>query len=370
LEREFFKDWRVNVKNLIEDKKTLKYFLKIFNLEEYSKKINWEAFDKVSRFYPFRITPYYLSVVIKSDSLFKVFFPSLKEISEKNKYYGDDPLSEEVFKVDKRGGIIHKYRDRVLVILTDFCSNNCRYCNRKRLWRSHLELRIDEIKKELNEYLTKNNEIKEVILSGGEPLIYENSILDDIIGFFYNKFQIDVIRIHTKLISSLPQRFFDEEFIKILEKYRDKLWFYSHIIHSDEITPYVEQATKIINSLGIYILNQAPIIREVNDKKEVLKELIRKLLKNKIIPKNFYQLDPIDSTLHFMTDIDKTVELISNVYRETTGLGWANYIIDLPKGKGKVPLPLSQIEKNKSLYRIKNFYGEVVDYNIFLDIYE
>ncbi|RUM50278.1 MAG: KamA family radical SAM protein [Hydrogenothermus sp.] len=350
-----WEDWKWQIANRLVSLEDLKIF---FNLSESLK----NAFLKTANIYHFGTTPYYFSLIKEysfDDPVFRQIFPSLEEI-DKNIQKGSylDPFNEE--KLSPVKGLTHRYPDRVLFRATNFCSVYCRHCMRKRMFLEEERARRKEEYDAMFSYIRQNKNIKEVLISGGDPLTLPNKKIEYIIKNLYEIKHIDIIRIGSRELVCNPYRFFDEELLEIFDKY-DKVWIVSHFNHPNEITNITKKAVKNILSTGTPVLNQTVLMKGINDDKYIMENLMRDLLKVKIKPYYLFYADPVEGTLHFRTDIKKGIEIIEHLRGRVSGLATPIYAVDLENGLGKVPVfPNYVVEEKEDYIIFRNYEGEIV----------
>jgi len=321
-----------------------------------------ERLKKVVDIFPVRINSYFLSQIKKeNDPLWKQVVPTLDELDDivdEESLLVSDPLNEEGDMPVPE--LVHRYPDRVLLMVNNQCPIICRFCTRKRkigfpgvVTRETLRRGID--------YIRKNSEVRDVILSGGDPLLVPDKELDRILSELRSIPHLEIIRIGTRVPGTLPQRV-TPELCDILKKYHP-LYFNMHFNHPDEITPEVEKACNMLADTGIPLGSQTVLLKGVNDDTGVMKELMHKLLMIRIRPYYIYQADMAMGTDHFRTDVQKGLNLISDLQGHTSGMGVPYFVIDAPGGGGKVRLlPNTVIEHNEKEVIIKNYEGKVFRY--------
>ncbi len=321
-----------------------------------------ERLKKVVDIFPVRINSYFLSQIKKeNDPLWKQVVPTLDELDDivdEESLLVSDPLNEEGDMPVPE--LVHRYPDRVLLMVNNQCPIICRFCTRKRkigfpgvVTRETLRQGID--------YIRKNSEVRDVILSGGDPLLVPDKELDRILSELRSIPHLEIIRIGTRVPGTLPQRV-TPELCDILKKYHP-LYFNMHFNHPDEITPEVEKACNMLADTGIPLGSQTVLLKGVNDDTGVMKELMHKLLMIRIRPYYIYQADMALGTDHFRTDVQKGLNLISDLQGHTSGMGVPYFVIDAPGGGGKVRLlPNTVIEHNEKEVIIKNYEGKVFRY--------
>lgn len=338
---------------------------KIKTLQRLKEVIWWideDVFEDVSKIYHFSSTPYYLSladITDREDPILKQIIPDKKEIDEdyqKGAY--PDPFLEDV--KSPTPGLTHRYPDRVLVRTTNVCSVYCRHCMRKRMFLEQERARTKQEFERIFEYIKSNKNIKEVLLSGGDPFTLPNKKIRYILDSLEKIDHIDVIRIGTREIVVNPFRFFDEGLIDTLSGF-EKIWIVTHFNHPKEITDLTKKAVKNIISSGIPVLNQTVLLKGINDDKQTIENLMRDLLRVKIKPYYLFHCDPTKGVYHFKTGIDKGLEIMEHLRGRLSGLGIPTFSVDLEGGLGKVPLlPNYIIKREKDFIEFRNYENKTV----------
>lgn len=346
--------WRWQIQNSYSGFKKLSEILDVSNIDDVD-------FLSKSRKLPLRITPYYASLLYekpKNYALTKSVVPNKLELlispGEEN-----DPLHEEsMCPVDN---LVHRYPDRVLMLSTGFCSVYCRYCT-----RSHMVLKdkkhygIKAWEKSID-YIAGNPNVRDVIISGGDPLTLPDKHLEFLLSSLRAIPHVEIIRIGSKVPVVLPQRI-TTNFVKMLRKYHP-VYMSIHFTHPDEITPEVTEACTRISDGGIVMGSQTVLLKDINDNVDVMKELVRKLLKIRVRPYYLYQCDPIPGSLYFRTPVKKGLEIIQGLRGFTSGYGVPHYVIDAPGGGGKIPLvPEYYQGRDGDNVILKNFEGKTFKY--------
>lgn len=343
-------DWKWQFKNRIYKYEDLKRLYKTFD----QKKLK-EVFDK----YRFSITPYYfclLDIESGDDPLAKQVLPDPQELKS-NKYLYNDPFNEK--KKSPVNNLIKRYPDRVVITLTDQCPSFCRYCTRKWIWSDIVNFNNDDLDN-ISNYLEVNKQIREVIISGGEPLLLEDEILDNILNRLFSISSIETIRIGTRILTYLPQRI-NKKTMNLLAKYKP-LWIITHFNHSKEFTPKTVEAIDLLIKSGVVICNQSVLLKGVNDEVSIIKDLIHTLQNNRIKPYYLFQCDLVEGTEHFHVPLKKGIEIMKQLRGNTGGLCIPTFVIDLPDG-GKVPvLPDYIIEQNHGNVVFQNYENKLINY--------
>jgi L-lysine 2,3-aminomutase (EC 5.4.3.2) len=357
ISNEQWQDWKWQIANRITSLNELKQIIPIKNEED---------FLKISEIFHFGTTPYYISLINpndENDPILKQILPDIKEIDEKYQEGAFlDPFLEDV--KSPVPGLTHRYPDRVLFRATNFCSVYCRHCMRKRMFLEDERARTKEEYDAMFEYIRNNKSIKEVLISGGDPLTLPNKKIEYILKNLYEISHIDVIRIGSRELVVNPYRFYDEKLLQLFEKY-DKVWLITHFNHPNEITSETKKAVKNILSTGTPVLNQTVLLKGINDSKETIENLMRDLLKAKIKPYYLFQCDPTKGVYHFRTPLEVGLEIMEYLRGRLSGLGIPTFAVDLLGGLGKVPvLPNYIIEKNEDYIVFRNYENKTVKVKI------
>ena len=347
-------DWRWQLRNAIKDVEALKDKFLLDALEE-------DSLCRVIKTYPFRITPYYLSLIDRKNPKDPIRLQCVPSKDEEVLYFEleDDPLSEEKDMVTP--GLIHRYPDRALVTLTDMCPVYCRHCTRKREWRKGQWVRSQNELDKIYQYISSRKEIRDVIISGGDPLILSTERLESILKSLRQIPHVEIIRIGTRCPVFLPQRI-TSELVNMLKKYRP-IWINTHFNHPNEITSESIQACDRILCSGIPVNNQTVLLKGINDDAQTMTKLCQGLLKFGVRPYYLFQCDPVTGTGHFRTSIDKGLEIIKAMRGFTSGLAVPTYVVDGLEGQGKVPLqPEYLVSKEKNCFILKSYKDEPFTY--------
>ncbi|MBL7071111.1 MAG: KamA family radical SAM protein [Candidatus Omnitrophica bacterium] len=347
-------DWRWQLRNTVSD---IDKLAKLFLLNAAES----EDLKRITAKYPFTITPYYLSLMDKDDPQDPIRLQCLPSQEEEKLYFGvqDDPLDEEADSV--LPGLVHRYPDRVLVTLTNMCPVYCRHCTRKRDWCGSRWARKPQELASIYQYISQHKEVRDVILSGGDPLILSNERIEAVLKSLRDIPHVEIIRIGTRCPVVLPQRI-DDGLVSVLRKYRP-IWVNTHFNHPREITKESSMACDRMVSSGIPVNNQSVLLKGVNDSTETMTKLCQGLLRISVRPYYLFQCDPVSGTGHLRTSIEKGLEIIKGMRGFTSGLAVPNFVVDGMEGHGKVPLQpdyLVALEKDHALLR--SYKGEVFRY--------
>lgn len=318
--------------------------------------------EAVVRRYPMRINPYYLGLIQeRDDPIFKQCIPDPRELQDQRGLV--DPLAEERFSPVP--GLTHRYPDRVLFLISDQCAVYCRFCNRKRkVGRKGLV--TQETIREGIAYIKANKQIRDVLLSGGDPLLLETMELEKVLRSLREIPHVQIIRIGTRVPCTLPQRV-TPSLTHMLKKYHP-IYVNTHFNHPREITKEASRACTMLADAGIPLGCQTVLLRGVNDDPETMRELMQHLLMIRVRPYYLFQSDHALGTSHFWTPLEKGLEILSALQGHTSGLCIPHFCIDLPDGGGKVPLVPEYIcRAEKDALIVKNFEGIPFTYPIYRD---
>lgn len=353
--QEQWDDWRWHFRNRFN---TVAKLARVMPLSETQKK----QLQLVSVKYPFSITPYYLSLARAYDTLDPIIcqaVPSFEEL-----LYSDigepDPLDEQ--GNSPVPGLVHRYPDRALLVITDICPLLCRHCTRKREWdgdnwwvgrRPRLEAAI--------EYLRKTPAVRDVIISGGDPLTVDNGELEWILSQLRSIPHVEIIRFGTRFPVVLPQRI-DEGFCRMCDRY-GPIWLNTHFNHPNEVTPEAARAVRNLLRAGVPVNNQTVLLRGINDTVETQLKLSHELLKIRVRPYYLFHGDEVQGTEHLRTPVETGIKIIEGMRGHTTGLGVPTFVVDVPGGGGKIPLqPNYVLSWTEDEMVLRNYAGRIFHY--------
>ncbi len=352
---EQWNDWKWQMRNRIT---TCKELAEIINLDDAEK----EEINNCLTHFKMAVTPYYASLIDPSNPdcpIRKQAIPSKNEL-----IYDpgdmDDPLCEDQYSPVE--GIVHRYPDRVLFLLTRKCSMYCRHCTRRRLVGCEdFSLSSEKLEKAID-YIRRNDKVRDVLLSGGDPLVMPDRWLESIIRELRSIPHVEIIRIGTRTPVVLPMRISDD-LLQMLRKYHP-IWINTHFNHPNEITDESSMACARITDAGIPLGNQSVLLRGINDDAETLRSLFTKLVKIRVRPYYLYQCDPSRGISHFRTPVSKGIGIMKHLRGFISGFAIPEYVIDAPGGGGKTPVSLDYIiglDDQKVVLR--NFEGRTFVYN-------
>lgn len=311
---------------------------------------------------PVGITPYYMSLIDPADPLQPLRRTAVPTLAEFERTPGEeeDPLGEDGHSPVP--GLVHRYPDRVLLLVTNFCSVYCRYCTRARLVGAAGERALRKADIDLAiEYIAQQPAIRDVLISGGDPLSLDEDRLEYVLSRLRAIPHVEFIRIGTKQAAVQPMRV-TPTLTRMLRRYHP-LWMSLHFTHPAELTPEVAEACGRLADAGIPLGSQTVLMKGVNDDVATLKALFQGLLKIRVRPYYLYQCDPIQGSAHFRTSVDKGLELISQLRGYTTGYAVPSYVVDAPGGGGKIAmLPGAVIGRDGDDLLLRNYRGEQCRY--------
>jgi lysine 2,3-aminomutase len=345
-------DYRWHLKNSIN---SLEQLEQVINLTAEER----EGFLATRSEFAMSITPYLTALMDADDPHCPVRMQFVPHLSEAGGLGVTDSLGEDAHRVAP--GLVHRYPDRVLFLVNNMCASYCRFCTRKRLTGLDNEvLPKVEIEQTLA-YLREHTEVRDVLISGGDPLTMSDRNLEYVVSRLREIPSIEIIRIGTKMPMFLPMRVTDD-LVKMLSKYHP-VWMNTHFNHPKELTSEARAAIARIVNAGIPLGNQSVLLRGVNSSSRIMKELMHELVKNRVRPYYIYQCDLEDGLEHFRTPVEKGVEIMEELRGWTTGFAVPTYVIDAPGGGGKIPIaPNYLLAMGESRVTIRNFEGASFSY--------
>ncbi len=320
-------DWRWQLRHRLRTRDDLE---RVFTLS----KEELAAVERPGRPFPVGVTPYYAALLDTDDAtspLRRTMIPVPDEF-ERSPGETDDPLAEDQYSPVP--GIIHRYPDRVLFLITDHCPVYCRYCTRSRLVGGNAEFDINLKQWQRGiDYIAATPAVRDVLISGGDPLIYDDDRLEWLLARLHSIRHVEMLRIGTKIPVSLPQRI-TPAFCRMCRCYHP-LYMSLHITHPDELTPEAGQACERLADAGIPLGSQTVLLQGVNDRVDVIRRLMHGLLRIRVKPYYLLQCDPITGSAHFRTPVQTGVAIIRGLRGHTSGYAVPHFIVDTPAGGGK-----------------------------------
>lgn len=307
------------------------------------------------------VTPQYFSIVDKEDPhcpIRRQIIPRFEESIVSPEEMADPCGEDDAMPVP---GLVHRYPDRVLFLVTDRCASYCRYCTRSRVVSGVGDQELDTDFEEAFRYLEEHSEIRDVLLSGGDPLLFSDKKLEKILSRLRSIEHIEFVRIGSRIPIFLPQRI-TPELCEMLRKYHP-LWISIHVNHPRELTLEVKQGLERLVDAGIPLGNQSVLLKGVNNDLETMKELIHRLLMCRVRPYYLYQCDLIRGSAHLRTTIQEGLDLIEQLRGHTTGYSIPQYVLDGPGGGGKIPLnPDYIVTRTNDRIVLRNYKGDIYEY--------
>ncbi|WP_196593543.1 lysine 2,3-aminomutase [Pectinatus sottacetonis] len=348
-------DWHWQLKNRIMTLENLKKHINLTNNET-------KGVQNCLKSLRMAITPYYASLIDADDPecpIRKQAVPSAKELSH-SVYDLDDPLSEDTDSPVP--GITHRYPDRVLFLVTNQCSMYCRHCTRRRYAGTTDEPRSIKETLAAIEYIREHEEIRDVLISGGDPFVLNDEYLENILQRLRKIDHVEVIRFGTRTPVVMPQRITDD-LCNMLKKYHP-IWINTHFNHPKEITPETRKACEKLANAGIPVGNQTVLLKGINDCPYIMKKLVQKLVQIRVRPYYMYQCDLSNGIEHFRTPVSKGIEIMEMLRGHTSGFAVPTYVIDAPGGGGKIPVgPQYLISMSESKVILRNYEGIITTYD-------
>ncbi len=307
------------------------------------------------------ITPYFFNLIDRNDPhcpIRKQVIPRVCEMTT-NAEEMLDPVGEDSHSPVP--GIVHRYPDRVLFLVTDRCAAYCRYCTRSRLVSNAQDYNFHPEYEAGLKYIEEHPEVRDVLLSGGDPLLLSDSKLDYLLGRLREIEHVEFIRIGSRIPVFMPQRI-TESLCDVFKKH-GPLWMSIHVNHPRECTQELKDACERLSFSGVPLGNQSVLLKGVNDDVEVMKALIHRLLRMRVRPYYLYQCDLITGSSHLRANVCKGIEIMKQLRGHTTGYAVPQFVIDAPGGGGKVPMNPQYITKlDEEAIHFKNFEGNLYRY--------
>ncbi|GFM35822.1 lysine 2,3-aminomutase [Desulfovibrio psychrotolerans] len=353
-----WQDWKWHVRKAV---RTVDAFEKALGIRFCaSEKAEYE---RTLETFPMSVTPYYLSLIdaddYRNDPVFMQSFPSLSELHIE-RHDMSDPLHED--EDSPVPGITHRYPDRVLFHVSNVCSMYCRHCTRKRKVGDADSIPTPDDLEQGLEYIRNTPQVRDVLLSGGDPLMLADELLDWILTRLREIEHVEIVRIGTRMPVVLPCRITDG-LVRTLAKHHP-VWLNTHFNHPREITASSRAALKKLADAGIPLGNQSVLLAGVNDCPKLIKRLNQKLVQNRVRPYYLYQCDMSEGLSHFRTPISKGIEIMESLRGHTTGFSIPTYVVDAPGGGGKIPVtPNYVVSWGVNKVVLRNYEGVITTYN-------
>jgi len=330
--------------------------LETVSLAELTHRFNLDAtmLEQVATLYPYRISRYYADLITAPhDPIWQQCVPSLKELDDHEQAV--DPLDEE--RLSPVPGLIHRYPDRGVLLVSNCCATYCRFCMRKRqvgcaCAETNLSAALD--------YIAATPSLRDILLSGGDPLMLADEQLHSILKALRKISHLEIIRIGSRMPVTSPSRI-TPQLCKMLAEHHP-LYLNTHFNHPMELTPAAAQACKLLVDAGIVLGNQTVLLKGINDDSAVLRQLLTGLLRFRVRPYYLHQMDLVRGTAHFRTPLEQGRQLIASLRGTVSGLAIPHFVVDLPGGKGKVPILSDTLLRDGNDWQIRTHVGEMVRY--------
>lgn len=351
-----WEDWHWQIKNRICTKDALSEIIKISPEEE-------KGIDKAKGRLSMAITPYWGTLLDPEDPgcpIRRQAVPVAQELVV-SPHEMTDPCAED--RDSPAPHLVHRYPDRVLLLATEHCAMYCRHCTRRRLVGDHEEKDSNNLNRfdAAIEYIKGNRKIRDVLISGGDPLILEDEVLENLIQKIRAISHVEVLRLGTRIPVTLPQRI-TENLVNMLKKY-SPIWISVHFNHPKEITKRCEIACDMLSESGIPLGSQTVLLKGINDRPYIMRKLVHDLLKIRVRPYYIYQCDPVRGTQHFRTPVSVGINIMEKLRGHTSGYAVPTYVIDGPGGGGKIPVgPNYILSQAKGKYVLRNYKGKIYTY--------
>jgi len=349
-----WEDWHWQVKNRICSKDALAQVIKLTPEEEAGLK-------KASGRLSLAITPYWATLLDPEDANCPLRRQAVPVVAESviGPHEMTDPLAED--RDSPAPHLVHRYPDRVLLLATEHCAMYCRHCTRRRLVGEHKENNSASRFDAAIDYIKSNRKIRDVLISGGDPLILEDEEIENLIQKIRSISHVEFLRIGTRLPVTLPQRI-TENLVSILKKY-SPVWISIHFNHPKEITKRCKIACDMLSDAGIPLGSQSVLLKGINDRPYIMRKLMHELLQIRVRPYYIYQCDPVKGTQHFRTPVAAGINIMEKLRGYTSGYAVPTYVIDGPGGGGKIPVgPNYVLSQAKGKYVLRNYKGKIYTY--------
>jgi lysine 2,3-aminomutase len=346
-------DWRWQMRHRLTRPEQLIQYLVLSPAERRGLEMTHERFA-------IAITPHFASLMDPVDPDCPIRRQVVPREEEYVVSHGDleDPCGEDHDMAVE--GLVHRYPDRVLLLALDTCASYCRYCTRSRLVSHNRMEPLSRRMERIVAYLREHTEVRDVLVSGGDPLMMSDERLDAILGAIRAIPHVELLRVGSRIPGFLPQRI-TPELVAILRKHR--VWLSLHFSHPAELVPEVATACDRLADGGIPLGSQTVLLRGVNDDPAILKRLFHGLVKMRVRPYYLYQADPVVGTGHLRTSIARGLQIVSELRGHTSGYAVPTYVVDAPGGGGKVPLqPETIVGHEDGTWQLRNWAGRTFTY--------
>lgn len=351
-----WEDWHWQIKHRIRAREELQQVIKLSPEEELGIK---NASGRLS----VAITPYWATLMDPEDPDCPIRRQAVPVAAESlvSPHEMVDPCAED--RDSPAPHLVHRYPDRVLLLATDHCAMYCRHCTRRRLVGEHAQEESDSVSRfdAAIEYIKSNKKVRDVLISGGDPLTLEDELLDSLIQKIRAISHVEFLRLGTRVPVTLPQRI-TENLVNMLKKH-SPIWVSIHFNHPKEITKRCKIACDMLSEGGIPLGSQTVLLKGINDRPYIMKKLMHELLQIRVRPYYIYQCDPVRGTQHFRTPVATGINIMEKLRGYTSGYAVPIYVIDGPGGGGKIPVgPNYILSQAKGKYVLRNYKGKIYTY--------
>jgi lysine 2,3-aminomutase len=349
-----WEDWHWQLKHRVRNKEDLSQIIKVTPEEE-------EGIKKATGRLSMAITPYWATLMDAEDAACPIRRQAVPTSFESTvgPHEMTDPCAED--RDSPAAHLVHRYPDRVLLLATDHCAMYCRHCTRRRLVGDHKEDNSASRFDAAIEYIKSNKKIRDVLISGGDPLLMEDEEIESLLKRIREISHVEFLRIGTRIPVTLPQRI-TEKLTNILKKY-SPIWVSIHFNHPKEITKRCKIACDMLVESGVPLGSQTVLLKGINDRPYIMKKLMHELLQIRVRPYYIYQCDPVRGTQHFRTPVAVGINIMEKLRGNTSGYAVPTYVIDGPGGGGKIPVgPNYVLSQAKGKYVLRNYKGKIYTY--------
>jgi lysine 2,3-aminomutase len=351
-----WEDWHWQIKHRVRAKEELAHIIKLTPEEE-------QGIKKAQGRLSMAITPYWATLIDPDDPLCPIRRQAVPVVTESivSPHEMVDPCAED--RDSPAPHLVHRYPDRVLLLATEHCAMYCRHCTRRRLVGDHApeEKPFAQRFDAAIEYIKSNRKVRDVLISGGDPLILEDEELEVLIQKIRAIPHVEFLRLGTRIPVTLPQRI-SERLVTMLKKY-SPIWMSIHFNHPKEITKRSKMACDMLSDAGIPLGSQSVLLKGINDRPFIMKKLVQELLKIRVRPYYIYQCDPVRGTQHFRTPVSVGINIMEKLRGHTSGYAVPTYVVDGPGGGGKIPIgPNYILSQAKGKYVLRNYKGKIYTY--------
>lgn len=351
-----WEDWHWQLKNRIRSREVLSQIIRLTAEEE-------KGIDKAKGRLSMAITPYWATLMDPEDPACPIRRQAVPVSTESiiSPHEMADPCAED--RDSPAPHLVHRYPDRVLLLATEHCAMYCRHCTRRRLVGEHGQEEANPQTKfdAAVEYIKENRKIRDVLISGGDPLILEDEEIEDLIKKIRSISHVEFLRVGTRIPVTLPQRI-TEKLVNMLKKY-SPIWMSIHFNHPKEIAKRSKIACDMLSDAGIPLGSQSVLLKGINDRPYIMKKLVHELLQVRVRPYYIYQCDPVRGTQHFRTPVAVGINIMEKLRGHTSGYAVPTYVIDGPGGGGKIPVgPNYVLSQAKGKYVLRNYKGKIYTY--------